>query len=181
MERMKIIGIAVVIAILGAVALFGFRYLQYERVQTRLLGTWEQVSTMEDIEAGLHRMAVERAKSDDAISELPSNDPANDEGDTVIPLGDLGLESVLQVSLRTTIRFEEDGRFTVAIGDRASVGRWVLSNAKGKRKTVVARVMQTPTFEQRLVIHMVFDGDDKMVVSDEEGVENVFIRVADES
>jgi len=37
--------------------------------------------------------------------------------------------------------------------------------------------MQTPTFEQRLIIHLEFQGKDRMLVSDDAGISSTFNRL----
>lgn len=175
------IALAIGIVVFAVVAMMGFRYLERDRTAARLIGSWEQENSAETLKESLDNLQREgrlgEGLPDD--TEVLVAEPELDEADEVLgnislPIGRTG-EGV-SLSLRTEIRFEEGGHFVISVGDRESKGHWVLSNAKGKRKTVVARVMQTPTFEQRLIIHLEFQGKDTMIVSDEAGVKSTFVR-----
>lgn len=166
----SLLGLALVVA-----AITGYR--AYERTQTeeRLIGTWQQDNPLATFQSQDDRVQVD----DDAMSSVDAQEDAAEDGAQIEGATIPGLDEKFQrkISLKTTLTFEEDGRVIINAGGKESQGRWVLSQANGKNKTVVARVMQTPTFEQRLVIHFTFDGDDRMIVSDDEGVEGDFIRI----
>src|SRR5690625_3459975 len=163
----SLLALAVIIAIIS-----GYRYVERSQTEKRLHGAWEQ----EDPFATFQRTAEDAQDDAPQISSIDAEDDAQEDGFAVtIP----GLEEGLKraISVRTVLTFEEDGRVIIRTGETEFQGRWVLSQASGKNKTIVARVMQTPTFEQRLVIHFRFEGKDHMIVSDEAGLEGAFVRV----
>lgn len=168
----SLLALAVIVA-----AVSGYRYIEREKTAERLIGTWVQEDPLATLQAGVGE------DEDDASPEdlLYSPDDASEPDSQPLQVQMPGLQEglVKALSLRTAMTFEEDGRMIVSTGDKDSEGRWVLSQANGKKKTVVARVMQTPTFEQRLVIHFSFDGKDRIIVSDEAGVEGAFRREKD--
>lgn len=167
----SLLAVAVIVA-----AISGYRYVERTQTEERLIGTWAQEDPFATFQA-------DAGNADDAPSQSMSSaqDMDDDEDGQRVPIEIPGLAEGLgqAISIRTTMTFQEDGSMTITTGDKDSKGRWVLSQANGKKKTVVARVMQTPTFEQRLVIHFVFDGKDRIIVSDEAGVEGAFDRVDD--
>lgn len=155
-------------------AISGYRYVERTQTEERLVGSWRQEDPFATFQG-----TEDNAADDPPQSARYSSDEVDEEGEQNLPIQIPGLEEGLRqaISIRTTMTFEEDGHMTITTGDKDSPGRWVLSQANGKNKTVVARVMQTPTFEQRLVIHFVFDGKDRIIVSDEAGVEGAFERL----
>lgn len=167
----SLLALAVIVA-----AISGYRYIEREKTEERLIGTWVQEDPLATFQAGA---GDHDADAPDEV--LYSTEDAGEEDPQRLAVQLPGLEEGLRkaFSLRTAMTFEEDGQMIVSTGDKDSEGRWVLSQANGKKKTVVARIMQTPTFEQRLVIHFSFDGKDRIIVSDEAGVEGAFRRVED--
>lgn len=170
----SLLALAVIVA-----AVSGYRYVERDRTEQRLIGVWNQEDPLATFQKGAQADGDSGVSVDGGMSSVDTEDA---EGGPSIPLEIPGLADGLRkaISVRTTMTFKEDGRLIIATGDQESSGRWVLSQANGKKKTVVARVMQTPTFEQRLVIHFVFDGKDRIIVSDEAGVEGAFERVEDD-
>lgn len=164
----SLLGVALLVA-----AISGYRYIERSQAEERLLGTWQQ----EDPFATFQKDGADAAP-EDAISSVDDDSEAQD-ADGLHPVTIPGLEEGLRkaISLRTTLTFEEDGRVIIATGDTEFQGRWVLSQANGKNKTIVARVMQTPTFEQRLVMPFHFEGKDRIIIADEAGIEGAFDRV----
>ena len=116
-------------------------------------------------------------KEDPDGPQIVDDAPAEDSIPLDVPMGEMDVADGLAIDLNSSIRFREDHRFSVFVGEREFHGRWSLSKAGGKDKTVIARVMQTETFEQRLIIHFRFDGKDAMVLSDEAGLNGRFVRV----
>lgn len=180
------ISLAIGLVVFAVLAIMGYRYLERERTAERLVGTWEQEASAETLKASLENMNREGQLNQNLPEDVqvrigdPEELPSGPDEEAALEGISMPIhtgESGIALSLRTTIRFEEDGHFIVSVGDRESKGRWVLSNAKGKRKTVVARVMQTPTFEQRLIIHLEFQGKDRMLVSDDAGISSTFNRL----
>lgn len=165
-----VLGSLLALAIVAALVT-GYRYVERSQTEKRIYGTWEQ----EDPFATFQNTAAQEHDASDVTSSAEEGDELGQNLAVTIP----GLEEGLRraVSLRTTLDFEDDGRVIIRTGDSEFQGRWVLSQANGKNKTIVARVMQTPTFEQRLVIHFHFDGKDRMIISDEAGLEGAFDRV----
>lgn len=161
----SLLALALVVA-----AITGYRAYERNQTEDRLIGTWQQEDPLATFRSKKARVENEAMST---VDEDADDDAENIVRDAIAP----SMGEGLSVSLKTTMEFKEDGRVIINAGGKESQGRWVLSQANGKNKTVVARVMQTPTFEQRLVIHFHFDGKDRLVVSDDDGVEGNFDRI----
>lgn len=165
MDRTKLVFLIIGIVLLVMAGTIGFGQWQRADVEKRIVGTWSQDSV-----ADLLQQAIEDRPEDEinfVVEDPVPGAPADDDTD------DGGLTLDIGVSLQ----FREDHRVTIRAAGKEFHGRWSLSNARGKTKTLVARVMQTPTFEQRLIIHFEFEGKDRITVSDDGGLSGTFSRV----
>lgn len=172
----KWILIITILVVVGIGARMGYQYYERQHTEDLLVGYWQQENPWKTI----------TDQSNDGADDAPmstTDDDDVDDGGVRVPIQAPELVKAVQdaLAIKTQLHFEEDGLFTISSGDKDSTGRWVLSQAMGKKKTVVARVMQTPTFEQRLIIHLQFDGPDTLIISDEAGVQDTFHRVQPES
>lgn len=165
MDRTKLVFLILGIVLLVIAGTIGFGQWQRADVEKRIVGTWSQDSVTEHLQRALDEHADEELNF---IVEdpVPSSAATADDEDAG-PVIDLGV----------SLRFLEDHRVTVNAAGNEFHGRWSLSNARGKKKTLIARVMQTPTFEQRLIIHFEFDGKDRIIISDDAGLSGTFSRV----